>query len=121
MNCSQRACLPIMYEREYDDLESGDFEADEPPEPDEPPYDTYEFMDDSDPYGYVDDRDEPDYDPPAASGSGRDRIPRSLDTSNPVRPQRPELPDSPSAGIEDRPRDSLIRRIRRWLVGTKSR
>lgn len=108
-----------MYDREYDDLEPGDFEADEPPVRDEPIYDPYEAAGDIDPYDCVDDRDESDYRPTADSGSRRERIPSSSDATDTGRPKGPELPDPPSAAIEDRSTGSSIRRILRWLVARK--
>lgn len=117
VNCSQRLCCPTIYEREYDDLAPGDFEADEPC-CDDSAHDPYEFND-FHPYDYVDDRGEPDYAPPAASDSRRKRIPSSLDATDPVRPLGPESPDPPSAASAGPPRESLVRRIHRWLVATR--
>lgn len=128
-----------MYEREYDDLEPGDFEADEPADDDSAYYQFYE-----EPDNYVDDSDESNYNPPVRSVSRRTRSPPSLDTTDPVDPEGPEVADSPSSRIkiplrsDTRPPDSrsqaepssrikipskesLFRRIRRWLFDTKKR
>ena len=57
--------------------------------------------------------------PPVDSVSQRKRIPASLDATEPIGRDGPEVPDPQPSSIEIPMRESLYRRIRRWLVGTK--
>lgn len=66
----------------------------------------------------VDDR-ESNRNPPVDSVSQRKRIPASLNATEPIGRDGPEVPDPQSSSIEIPLRESLYRRIRRWLVGAK--